>query len=153
MTAEYAQALVTPDPVERARRSIELSFGEKYRCENPEMMELIINAATSGSAGVTPIGPSLDGGAGFIGQATAVARWMLGGGAASRLGRITAPTLVVHGTADLLIPVENGELLARDIPGAVLRIFSDAGHAVNHERAEDVNSEVVAHLEAASAKV
>ena len=39
----------------------------------------------------------------------------------SRLGRIEAPTLVVHGRNDRMIPVANAETLAAGIPGARLR--------------------------------
>ncbi len=41
---------------------------------------------------------------------------------------ITAPTLVVTGQDDILIPVANAEILAREIPGAQLTIFANAGH-------------------------
>ena len=37
---------------------------------------------------------------------------------ADRLERIQAPTLVLHGDADPLVPIENGRLLAERIPGA-----------------------------------
>jgi len=39
-----------------------------------------------------------------------------------------APALVVHGTEDVLVPPGNGELLARGIPGAELRLYEGAGH-------------------------
>lgn len=45
-----------------------------------------------------------------------------------RLARIEHPTLVVHGTADRVIPFENGELIAGRIPGARLRPLRDCGH-------------------------
>jgi pimeloyl-ACP methyl ester carboxylesterase len=153
MSAEFAQALVIPDPGERMVRTIELTFGERFRRENPDMMELIIKAMASGSAGVTPVGAGEMAPAGFIGQVTAVVSWMSMGGSASRLGEIAKPTLVLHGGEDLLLPVGNGKILARDIPGARLRIWDDAGHAVNAEYPDEVNAELVAHLEAASAKV
>ena len=41
---------------------------------------------------------------------------------------ITAPTLVVTGQDDILIPAANSEILAREIPGAQLAIFANAGH-------------------------
>jgi pimeloyl-ACP methyl ester carboxylesterase len=37
-----------------------------------------------------------------------------------RLGRIKAPTLVLHGETDPFFPLGNGEALAREIPGATL---------------------------------
>ncbi|MGH3139103.1 MAG: alpha/beta fold hydrolase [Gaiellales bacterium] len=47
-----------------------------------------------------------------------------------RLSDISVPTLVVHGTADPLFPIEHGEALASGIPGARLLRLEDAGHGV-----------------------
>jgi pimeloyl-ACP methyl ester carboxylesterase len=44
------------------------------------------------------------------------------------LDRITAPTLVIHGTADPLFPFGHGEALARAIPGAELLPLDGVGH-------------------------
>jgi pimeloyl-ACP methyl ester carboxylesterase len=48
----------------------------------------------------------------------------------SRLGRITAPTLVIHGTSDPLFPFPHGEALAAEIPGARLLPLDGVGHEV-----------------------
>ena len=48
--------------------------------------------------------------------------------AAERLARIRAPTLVVHGDEDVLIPPANGERLAELVPGAELRMWPQAAH-------------------------
>lgn len=45
-----------------------------------------------------------------------------------RLGGIRVPTTVLHGTADPMFPVGNGEALARDIPGARLVPLPGVGH-------------------------
>jgi pimeloyl-ACP methyl ester carboxylesterase len=45
-----------------------------------------------------------------------------------QLKDITAPTLVATGRDDVLIPAANSEILAREIPGAELAIFDNAGH-------------------------
>ena len=50
------------------------------------------------------------------------------------LSSISAPTLVIHGTADPMFPLEHGEALAEEIPGARLLRLEDAGHGV--ERAD-----------------
>lgn len=47
----------------------------------------------------------------------------------ARLGRITAPTLVMHGEADHLTPVTNARLIAAAVPGAELAVLPGAGHA------------------------
>ncbi|WP_433873190.1 alpha/beta fold hydrolase [Saccharopolyspora sp. CA-218241] len=56
--------------------------------------------------------------------------------AAAELGRIGAPTLVLHGTDDLLTPPDNARLLARDIPGAELVLLDGARHAYFEEQRE-----------------
>ena len=38
------------------------------------------------------------------------------------------PTLVVSGTADPLVPVQNAQLLARQIPHARLELIPGGGH-------------------------
>lgn len=48
--------------------------------------------------------------------------------AVSRLGTIAAPTLVLTGDDDQIIPGENSELLAERIPNAELRIIPSTGH-------------------------
>lgn len=45
-----------------------------------------------------------------------------------RLGEIRAPTTVVHGTADPVFPLEHGQALVRDIPGARLVTIRGGGH-------------------------
>lgn len=47
---------------------------------------------------------------------------------AERLGRISAPTLILHGQADALIPVAAAHDLARRIPGARLALIEGWGH-------------------------
>ncbi len=48
--------------------------------------------------------------------------------AGADLARIAAPTLVLHGTADPLLPLEHGRALARLIPGARLVELPGVGH-------------------------
>jgi 3-oxoadipate enol-lactonase len=46
----------------------------------------------------------------------------------ARLAAISAPTLVLHGTADNVVDVRNAGLLAAGIRGARLELFEDLGH-------------------------
>jgi pimeloyl-ACP methyl ester carboxylesterase len=162
MAPEFTAAMMNPDPTERMRSSIELTFGETYRKNNPEMMELIIAGAMSGIGGVTAIGAEAprsgtemgsDPTAGYFGQILAIVNWMADGGSFERLKTIDVPTLVLHGAADLLLPVGNGRLIAREIPDARLRIWDEAGHALNFEHADDVNAELTDHIGSAQATV
>ncbi|HWN23460.1 MAG TPA: alpha/beta fold hydrolase [Gaiellaceae bacterium] len=52
---------------------------------------------------------------------------------------IAAPTLVVHGDADRIVPYENGVELARRIPGAPLETFAGGGHLLFLESPQRFN--------------
>jgi 3-oxoadipate enol-lactonase len=54
----------------------------------------------------------------------------------SRLHAIVAPTLVIHGEADQLVPPGNGELIAQRIPGAKLVLIPHAGHIFTTDQPE-----------------
>jgi pimeloyl-ACP methyl ester carboxylesterase len=47
------------------------------------------------------------------------------------LTAIAVHTLVIHGTADPLFPLEHGEVLAEEIPGATLLTLDGAGHGID----------------------
>lgn len=51
---------------------------------------------------------------------------------------IAAPTLVLHGTDDLMVPSANAPLLAKRIPGAVLHLTEGGRHGFFDEFAGDV---------------
>jgi 3-oxoadipate enol-lactonase len=63
----------------------------------------------------------------------------------TRLARITAPTLVVHGGQDRVESPENARILARAIPGAELRIWPEAGHLYVTDEPE-ADAEIAAFL-------
>ena len=46
-----------------------------------------------------------------------------------RLPQIKAPTLVITGAEDVLIPAKNSEIIAAQIPGAKLHVIPGVGHA------------------------
>ncbi len=54
----------------------------------------------------------------------------------ARLAAIEAPTLVIHGTRDEMLPVENARMIAELIPGARLEIIEGAGHLFFWEQPE-----------------
>jgi len=63
----------------------------------------------------------------------------------ARLPRLTLPTLVVHGTDDQIIPVQNAELIASRIPGSRLEIMDGVGHLFFWERPDRTAELVRAH--------
>jgi len=67
-----------------------------------------------------------------------------------RLHRIAAPTLVITGDADLLIPPAHSDVLAERIPDARLVKLPGGSHGFNFEQAEAFNREVLRFLSAAA---
>ena len=55
-----------------------------------------------------------------------------------RLPSISAPTLIVHGTRDPIIPVGNGEILAGRIPDSEYVELKDVGHLPATERPQEI---------------
>jgi 3-oxoadipate enol-lactonase len=74
------------------------------------------------------------GAAGYGAQLGAVLAYR---GALSRLAELDAPTLVVHGTEDRLVPPENAKLLADAIRGARLEWLDGAGHVFTTDRVDE----------------
>jgi pimeloyl-ACP methyl ester carboxylesterase len=74
-------------------------------------------------------------------QAQAIA----GHDTSARLPEVALPTLVMHGTVDQLLPVQNGHMIAELIPGAQLEIFDDVGHLFFWERPQRAAELLLAH--------
>jgi pimeloyl-ACP methyl ester carboxylesterase len=68
-----------------------------------------------------------------------------GEGSTRPLSSISAPTLVVHGTADPMFPLAHGEALAREIPGAGLLRLDGAGHGLDRADWELVARAILDH--------
>jgi pimeloyl-ACP methyl ester carboxylesterase len=61
------------------------------------------------------------------------------------MSSIAVPTLVIHGTEDPMFPLEHGEALAREIPGARLLTLEEAGHGVERADWETIARAILAH--------
>jgi 3-oxoadipate enol-lactonase len=70
--------------------------------------------------------------------------------ASDDLPEVSLPALVIHGTGDRVLPVENGRLLARLLPEATLELYEDAPHWVFIESAEEVTSDIREFIDAGS---
>jgi len=64
----------------------------------------------------------------------------------ARLGEIKAPTLVLSGDGDVLIPPGNSDILARLIPGAQKIIIPGGGHQILVEEADACNQAILHFL-------
>ena len=68
----------------------------------------------------------------------------------SGLANVTAPTLVIHGADDPLVPLPAGEATARAIPGARLLVIERMGHALPQAVWPQILDAIVAHAKAAT---
>jgi 3-oxoadipate enol-lactonase len=75
-------------------------------------------------------------------QAAAVA----GFDASDELDSLDVPAVVLHGTADRVLPVENAELLHELLPDSRLELFEDGPHLFFVERADDVTDRLQTFL-------
>jgi pimeloyl-ACP methyl ester carboxylesterase len=63
-----------------------------------------------------------------------------------RLPQITAPTLVLHGESDRLVPPANGKLIAERIPGAEFVLLPHASHIFATDQPEATHNAVLKFL-------
>jgi 3-oxoadipate enol-lactonase len=86
--------------------------------------------------------PWLPSPAGYLAQLQAILAWE----SFSRLLQITAPTLVIHGKNDRLVPPGNGEMIAARIPGAKLVLLERAGHLFSTDQTEAAHQQILEFL-------
>jgi pimeloyl-ACP methyl ester carboxylesterase len=80
---------------------------------------------------------------GYVAQLTGTSQW----DGHDRLGRITSPTLVLHGELDALVPPDNGRIIADRIPGAELVTVPEANHLLGTDQSEQVSKLLVSWLD------
>jgi pimeloyl-ACP methyl ester carboxylesterase len=131
--AEAAKAMMPAtdlSPEERIRKAMPIAFGDrKWPERNPDEFDQIVKWRLE-----EPQPPE-----------AAMAQIMAGAtfDVSERVRDITAPTLVVAGSRDGVVPPENARLLAAEIPHSHLTILPDAGHLVNIEASDRFNEVVV----------
>lgn len=81
---------------------------------------------------------------GYFAQLQGIMAWE----ACSRLPQISAPTLVIHGDSDKLVPPANAKLIAARIPGAKLVMIPSASHILATDQQEAVHHAVLGFLSA-----
>jgi len=113
------------DERERRRYKMAPAMTESFMRDNDALLERIIDWRVESDASEAALAR----------QAAAVEAFDV----SDRLGDIAAPALVLHGTADRVVPVENGRLLAEGLPNADYRELDGAPHLLFVERADEVN--------------
>lgn len=86
---------------------------------------------------------------GFARQFTAV---LTNGNRKPRLAKLETPTLVIHGAADPLVPVECGYDTAGAIPGADLLVIEGMGHECPPEAWDQITAKISEHAKKADGR-
>lgn len=79
---------------------------------------------------------------GYLAQLQGIMAWE----SYSRLSQIAAPTLVIHGESDKLVPAANARLIADRIPNAKLVMVPHASHILATDQPEAVHYAVLTFL-------
>jgi pimeloyl-ACP methyl ester carboxylesterase len=85
---------------------------------------------------------------GYFGQLQGIFVWE----SYSRLGQITAPTLIIHGETDRLIPPANANLIAERIRGAKLVLIPNASHIFETDQPDASQGAILDFLDAHRSK-
>jgi pimeloyl-ACP methyl ester carboxylesterase len=114
------------------QESIPLLFSEDFIAENSQWIESKIDdvlkiPTTAGS---------------FSRQLGAIMKFR----SFERLPTINAPTLVMHGKKDILVPPENGQILADRIPGTKLAVFENSAHILFSQEPQAVTTAIIDFL-------
>lgn len=119
------------DLVPYVRRSFKLLMGSEYARTDEELTPLIVESLERSHYP-----------AGFKRQLAAI---VADGSRVERLSRIEAPTLVIHGKDDPLIPAEAGFSTALHIRGAKLELIDGMGHDLPPAVLPRIASMIVEH--------
>ncbi len=136
MSSETAMQMVselqTENPEAALRRGLRLRFSDRFIAERPDLIEEFLELRKA----------HLPSPQAWQRQFAAC----LGFETESRLGALRAPTLIVTGDDDPIVPAENSRRLAQRISGSRLHVFPGARHLVFIEHAEEFNRLVIAFL-------
>jgi 3-oxoadipate enol-lactonase len=113
-------------------------FSADYLRDNPSMREMYMQLSSAGAPTPEAVQATMR----AMGDMS-TGRWF---DVSERLGEIHVPTLVQHGSADAVIPVEAGRYLAEHIPGAEYQELPGAGHIYTMEQPMESLSRLLGFL-------
>jgi 3-oxoadipate enol-lactonase len=128
----YAAAVGLPFD-EYGRRTMPFTFSPGWTERNPERFEEILAARREHPTSDVTLDAHLEACYGFY-------------GAGCEVERIETPALVIHGDADVIVPVQNGRMLAARMPNARYVELPGRGHNIQLEDPATINRLVLDSL-------
>jgi pimeloyl-ACP methyl ester carboxylesterase len=139
ITPEAMQVLtdLTGDPIERLRRGIVISCAPGFAERQPQALEEWVAYRVQHPLHIAGYQSQLSVGLSLLPEAASFEH---------RLSEITAPTLILFGEHDRVVPPANADLLAGKIAEARIQILPNAGHFFPFETPEAANRSVIEFL-------
>lgn len=125
------------DPLERLKHGILVSTAPGFADKHPEIIEQWLAWRAANPLDPTGYQAQLAIGLGLLSEEAAFEK---------RLPEITAPTLIMFGAHDAVVPPANAELLARQITHSRIHILPDAGHFFPLETPEEAAEAIIAFI-------
>lgn len=125
---------VTSDALTRFKNGLAVSTAPGWADKNPEMIDEWIKWRIA-----NPIEPV------YYQAQLAIGLALLPEEAAfeNKLKNISVPTLILFGAHDKVVPMENADLLAKQLSGSQTRILPDAGHFFSLEVPEEASRVII----------
>ncbi len=130
---------VTGDPIARLKRGILISCAPGFGERHPEVIDAWLSYRAQHPILVAPYQAQMAIGLGLLSEEASFEH---------RLKDVKAPTLILFGAHDKVVPPGNAELLARQIPGSVTSILPNAGHFFPFEVPDEANDAILQFLKA-----
>ncbi len=143
ITAEAMAVLsdMKSDPVTRFKNGLIVSTAPGYAEKNPNMIEAWLAYRVQHPIEPVPYQAQMAIGLGLLAE---------NAGFELKLKNVNAPTLILFGAHDKVVPPANAELLAREIPNSTIEILPDAGHFFPIETPEAANAAIIKFLRGAN---
>ncbi len=107
------------DPIERLRRGILISCAPGFGDAHPEFVQEWLNFRAKNPVAPAAYQAQLAIGLGLMSEDACFEH---------KLKNVKAPTLILFGSEDKVVPPGNADLIAKQIPNSVIRILPNAGH-------------------------
>jgi pimeloyl-ACP methyl ester carboxylesterase len=125
------------DPIERLRRGILISCAPGFSERHPEIVEEWLAYRVKNPILPAPYQAQMAIGLALMSEEACFEH---------RLKKVQAPTLILFGEHDKVVPPANAELLANEIPDSQIHILSNAGHFYPFEVPAAANAAVAGFL-------
>jgi pimeloyl-ACP methyl ester carboxylesterase len=125
------------DPLERLRRGIAISTAPGWAEAHPDQVQTWLDYRAAHPLDPAGYQAQLGIGLALLAEAASFEH---------RLQAVQAPTLILFGAHDKVVPPGNADLLAGQIPGSVVQLLPDAGHLFPFETPDAANAAIIRFL-------